>query len=58
MSRDEILAVLDRPMTSAEIAEASGQNLESVRHLLRAARRRGFVDAWPVGRKYLYVRAE
>lgn len=57
MSRDEILAVLDRPMTSAEIAAASGQNVGTVRHLLMTALRRGFVKATADGPKYVYVRA-
>jgi DNA-binding IclR family transcriptional regulator len=58
MSRDEILAVLDRPMTSAEIARASGQNLGTVRHLLGVAKKRGFVAAVRDGPRYIYVRAE
>ena len=57
MSREEILAVLDRPMTAREIADASGQNLGTVRHLMMAALRRGFVVAKADGPRYVYERA-
>ena len=56
MSREEILAVLDRPMTAREIADASGQNLGTVRHLLMSALRRGFVAAKADGPRYIYER--
>ena len=57
MSRDEILAVLCRPMTADEIAASSHQNLGTVRHLLMTMKRRGYVVAIRGGNRFLYQRA-
>ena len=57
VSREEILAVLDRPMTASEIAVFSQQNLGTVRHLLMTMKRRGYVVAIRDGNRFLYQRA-
>ena len=57
MSRDEILAVLDRPMTSVEIAAAINCNLGTVRHVLIQSKKRGYVTAIRDGNRFLYQRA-
>ena len=56
MSQDEILRVLDGPMTATQIADATGGNVGTIRHLLRSMRRRGFVTA-KVGQINVYQRA-
>ena len=56
MSQDEILRALDRPMTAAQIAEATGGNVGTIRHLLITMRKRGYITAI-TGQKHIYQRA-
>ena len=56
MSRDEILGALDHPMTAAQIAKATGGNVGTIRHLLTALRRRGYVTVI-TGKRHVYQRA-
>ena len=58
MSREEILEVLDHPMTAKEIAAATGGNVGTIRHLLITMRKRGYVTAITGQKQYIYQRAD